>query len=654
MNYSERVGQVDLRGYLRPEPGPITALHEIIAPAIGTLPRDLADHLKQEFYFRIDALPCDAPAVPAPGLYAPDWSEKYKAHDWLADEVAALRRASLDIAFDEEAIDEESRKWVAICRSLITYEAMLPYVRAIGVDVPEIKNTVTAAGIAKRFQDMRWWRRQFRKHYTRAAENKMRELGYVQKRKQLYATDRAVNWRRIRRIRDKAMLQELQAVSDQGDQLELWSIIEKSQANPALRRAELMVRMKGFEEVSDEAGHVADFYTLTAPSAYHCTNKSGSHNQNYEHKKVREAQAWLCKMWARVRAKLKRLSIIFYGFRIAEPHHDATPHWHVIMFYRPHDRDAVRTIIRSIWLSEFADEPGACEHRTEVKSIDKAKGSACGYVSKYIAKNIDGFQVGEDFEADTGTQAQESCQRVATWASVHGVRQFQQIGGPQVGIWRELRRIRAPLDQCDNSQKENGTKDRDSESSNAAAMMMIERARLASEVPSWSGFINAIGGIARGRNGDVQLLKEISGELTRYDELRGAQVIGLQANTPNRTTTSYESEDDKLALVELCSAVPRLKPSGAGVPAPDVLSQVRTRTKCWRIERKTPEFMASSNTEALSRGSKENRKRDGLEISASSLFPLGLVSLTVRSKKRLTLEEIARRYLSRGDPPMLH
>jgi len=559
MNYSDYAGQSDLKGWFRPVPGPLTPLHEQAAPHVTKLPADIRDPLIFDYYERRDA--------------ATNWDGRYAAQDWIADEVATLRRARLDVAFDEQAIDDEARKWAAICNSLVTFEAARAYVEALGVDIPKVKGNITLRGITARLHDVRWWRRQFRKHYTRTAENKLRELGHVQKRRQLYASDRAVNWRRVRKSRDRAMLKEMVAISDAGDQLELWGIVEKSQANPALRRAELMTRLRGFENVAEVAAHVADFWTLTAPSAFHRTHASGERNEKWEGFTVRDAQAWLCKMWAKARAKLKRLSVLFYGFRIAEPHHDGTPHWHAVFFMPEQHRETVRVVLRECWLSEYGHEQGARDVRVQFKAIDRAKGSACGYVSKYIAKNVDGFQVGEDFEGEAGTQATQSCDRVAAWASAHGIRQFQQLGGPQVSIWRELRRLHNCIDDAPHS--------------------VIESARQAADAGEWATFIAALGGIAQGRRGAVQLWTAHTGELTRYDELRGAQVTGVQ-----------------------CAA-----------------SRVRTRDKTWRIQRAVSQVethRAASDQRVLVRKSTLERA-DGSSPSGSP-SSLGPVSITVRAE----------------------
>jgi len=53
-------------------------------------------------------------------------------------------------------------------------------------------------------------------------------------------------------------------------------------------------------------------------------------------------------------------------------------------------------------------------------------------------KNIDG----ENLEKGVyGENPIEAAQRVDTWRSVWGIRQFQFIGGASVTVWRELRRL---------------------------------------------------------------------------------------------------------------------------------------------------------------------------------------------------------------------
>ncbi len=490
--------------------GDLSPLHEVVAPALHRLPVDIRNTLRRQFYGDLTK--------------AGDWDAKERAQNLLSEHVDEFMRERLDVAFDDWSLNDTAKQFSKSCERLQSLDAMQEFARSRGVTPPEVGKPAnrTRTCFALRLLSSKWWRRALRTHWTRQGETHLRAIGLIQRRKQVYASDHMVRCRAGRKARNAAILKSLVAVSDMGDQLELFQLAKGSQSNPAIRRAELMVRLRGFEEIAKARGDVADFFTLTCPSAFHATHVNGSKNERFEGHKPRDAQAWLCRMWARVRAKIKRLSLVVYGFRIAEPHHDGTPHWHMVLFGPSASADTLRTIIESVWLSEYHGEPGARIHRVKVQRIDPAKGSAAGYLAKYVAKNIDGFEVGEDFETEK-TQASESCERVQSWASAHGIRQFQQIGGPTVGLWREAFRV---SDQC--------------------AVAPIAALRRASAEGQWADFIRGNGGILAGRRGTCAVWRERSGEFTGYGELRSAEAVGL-----------------------VCAQ-----------------GRVRTRLKVWRIQRK--------------------------------------------------------------------
>lgn len=284
-----------------------------------------------------------------------------------------------------------------------------------------------------------WWRRAMRKVCARKAEQVCREQGFTSRRSGCYVSDFTYGrWLNAQR-RNQKVLEGMVATNDDGQEFTLSELSDLGISNPENRRGELMVRMRGFEEwaEADSSEWVPMFYTITCPSKYHVFS-GGRRNDKYSGFTPREGQEYLCGVWARIRAEAARKKIKYFGFRVAEPHHDGCPHWHMLIFVSARQSGLFTGIGRSHALAEDGDEAGASEHRFEAVEINPEKGTAAGYIAKYVAKNIDGFAVGDDWEA--GQSASITAGRVRAWASVWGVRQFQQVGGPPVTVYRELRR----------------------------------------------------------------------------------------------------------------------------------------------------------------------------------------------------------------------
>lgn len=314
---------------------------------------------------------------------------------------------------------------------------------ANGITPPDAER-YTPQGRRARLLCVKWWTRAVRRHVARRVEKAAIDLGLVHRRAGLYASHETVARRIGQKRRNRAMLEATRAVNEQGQEYNMAELSDLGVSNPEKRRLELMTRLAGFDLIAQAMQHAGEFYTWTAPSKYHARDAiSGRENPKYNGATPRATQNYISKLWRQVRAKLHRENIRVYGFRVAEPHHDGTPHWHMILFMEPQHVARVRAIMREYAMREDGNEKGADQHRFKAEAIDWKKGSAVGYLAKYIAKNIDGHAVGDDWEAVEGKDdAKKTAKRVDAWASTWGIRQFQQIGGAPVTVWRELRRLK--------------------------------------------------------------------------------------------------------------------------------------------------------------------------------------------------------------------
>ncbi|MFQ2769412.1 replication endonuclease [Aeromonas caviae] len=402
---------------------------------------------------------------------------------WLRERTKLVRGLIQALPVDPQALrDEESRKRVAhqfanqtaaIWHNieqgikagdepdlLLTWEAIRQPADQWGFigELPEFKTEEVRdnwiLSVMVRLLSAKWWEKRINRTWDRLQEHINIVLGKVRKGVSAYVSNATMKVVRERKRAMMRWLAESEVMNTQHDLvISMKDCWEASNANPVNRRNEMMVRMRGFEDYAEEQGHVGVFFTWTAPSRFHAwTQKHDGktvENKRYEGATPRETCAYLAKLWSLTRAALKRADTPVYGFRVCEPHHDGTPHWHMLLFMRPANKWRVISTLQRYALTDDHQElvrdiqgrPPFTDitPRFDWKEIDPAKGDATGYIAAYIAKNIDGEHVDGDQESDT--PADQGAQHACAWASWWGIRTFQQIGGAPVGVWRELRRI---------------------------------------------------------------------------------------------------------------------------------------------------------------------------------------------------------------------
>lgn len=398
----------------------------------------------------------------------------------------------------------------------IAYKQILLRIRENGIEPSSLKEKPTYTdmqSLIRRSLNPTWWLRNLRRIQSLDIERMARMLNLVKKSGQLYVSDENHKRYLHQQKEQQEYLENMIAENEEGDTFLLSELKAGSVSDPYVKKSELMNRCRGFENLAERYGHKGVFITITCPSKYHrAYGISGDANPNWNDATPLEAQEYLKDVWARIRSSLDRQGIRVYGFRVAEPHHDGTPHWHMLFFVEPKELNAIKDTFLRYCLEEDGEEKGALANRVKIVDIDPKKGSATGYIAKYIAKNING----EDL--DTGIYGETpiiAAQRVTAWASVWGIRQFQQIGGSGVSVWRELRRMEQVEDFVDS---------------------VLEEARVAADNSDWEGYQLAMGGVSVARaDRPISMvywtdIDTSTGEIrtNQYGELKAPSVYGLE------------------------------------------------------------------------------------------------------------------------------
>ncbi|MDA8455281.1 replication endonuclease [Acidovorax sp. GBBC 3334] len=148
--------------------------------------------------------------------------------------------------------------------------------------------------------------------------------------------------------------------------------------------ADMQERFANMAQMAGARGDVCVMLTITLPGRFHPL-RQGVPNPSYTGETPRDGQEWLLLSWARVRAALARGNFRTCGLRVVEPHHDATPHWHVLMFMKEAEALYIESVVR-----RYMAEGG---QRYDMRAV-RLCGSqtAPAYAEKYQAK-ADGIRL---------------------------------------------------------------------------------------------------------------------------------------------------------------------------------------------------------------------------------------------------------------------
>lgn len=294
-------------------------------------------------------------------------------------------------------------------------------VRFTGIPGPDVQNVA------------RWFRRALTKHARQLSEYYgllMSEIGRSASPivSQLVLESRE---RQIQRQTEYANTHQFVTTAASGEQI---SVKFSDPERDAWRRASKnYIRLKGLDAFCEKAGLQGYFVTITLPAKYHPNPANGKRSWNGS--TPSDAHKQLQTLWRTFQRRFGETGKKVFGVRVEEPHDDACPHWHALIYVEPERETDFQARIQSVFGSGFS---------TKVVLIDRSLSTGASYLTKYINPRFGK----DDRESAMDSPKAEKAARYDAYRSAWGGRsiQFFDIPGSS-SIWDELRRIRPESEQ---------------------------------------------------------------------------------------------------------------------------------------------------------------------------------------------------------------
>ncbi len=426
----------------------------------------------------------------------------------------------------ELTMDVTLKAYQMLARMALHLHAMPPHYDALTTDKDRRNepDTELLPGAILRLTCAEWWKRKLWLLRCEWREEQLRAACLVSRKTSPYLSQDALSEFRAQREKTRDFLKSFMLENKDGFTIDLETVYYAGVSNPVHRKAEMMATTKGLELLAEARGDKAVFLTVTTPSKYHATTDNGHPNPKWNGATMRDSSDYLVNtFFAAVRKKLNREGLRWYGIRTAEPHHDGTVHWHMLVFAHPDEIDTIVSHVRDIAIQEDRHELGSdITPRFKAEYIDGSKGTPTGYIATYIGKNLDSRAVdGIDpktgkprIDDESGKTMAESVERAIGWARLHRVRQFQFFGIPSRQVWRELRRL-----ACQMARNPQGPQRLENEAMDAVLA--------AADAGCFASYIEKQGGVLVPRKDYlIRTAYDLADELNDYGE-QGVQIYGI-------------------------------------------------------------------------------------------------------------------------------
>ena len=351
--------------------------------------------------------------------FSPEFYTASNGQNWL-NWSAQFHASQLQHAFKHCATDEQRS---AIANA--THEH--------GITAPE---GCDLRGKMLRLCDEKWWRRQLKKFWLRESEHRAALNKHVGASTTAhYVAHGTAN---LLAIGDHANLKALKERKlkhiEKDEEITLFDVAQYAREG---RIAELYTFAKGLADYAKARDLTWCMTTLKLSGEYHPNPRNG--NCTYNGATFEQMHAKLLETWKLIRTQAHNRGIKIMGLRVTEAHKDGCPHWHLMVYLAPEQREAWSELVEEYAPGQQSDIQWAWSHAEAAERGKRVAGSA-SYLLKYIVKAV----AREDNELKQFKNADElkehMAPRVIDKRRAHGWRAFQFFGiKSSMTSWRVMR-----------------------------------------------------------------------------------------------------------------------------------------------------------------------------------------------------------------------